>query len=199
MCSQYILHLLDFDFAHCDDGCIFTFKGMLLKIALFSFITTKLFHIQQEYRSCQQFLFQKKDLTYWLRIFFGTIKVRLIEVCCHPVSWLRTLSSSAGLPLEGWRINTVFWYWLAILKLNGESETGFEWNYDLTNSSEWLLSEPTTEKCSARKEESGNSDWITILVRIYSFFLNFVVSFDHTLRSTLLFHLVCAFEVPKCA
>ncbi|TYK17373.1 putative serine incorporator isoform X2 [Cucumis melo var. makuwa] len=29
--------------------------------------------------------------------------------------------------------------------------------------SEWLLSEPATEKCSARKEESGNNDWITIL------------------------------------
>lgn len=120
MCSQYILHLLDFDFAHCDDGCIFTFKGMLLKIALFSFITTNHFHIQLEYHICQQLLFQKKDWTYWWRIFFGTIKVRLIEVCCHPVSWLRTLSSSAGLPLEGLTINTVLWYFLSILKLNDE-------------------------------------------------------------------------------
>lgn len=34
MFSQYILHLLDFNSAHCDDGCVFTFKGML-KINLF--------------------------------------------------------------------------------------------------------------------------------------------------------------------
>ena len=64
--------------------------------APFSFTPQNFTHIQLDYHSYGKFLFET---------LFGTLKVRSIEVCYHPVSWLRMSSSSAGLPLEGLGLN----------------------------------------------------------------------------------------------